>query len=169
MAAEREDLRHEMVTRDRSGAAADRPLQAAIIAQKATTDDLRREIQQLGARLLAHANPTVRPQASLDEQTMDTLRTSMAEAAAAFSRAASKDDVETLRTQLAGTVTRLERSFQRRLEQDQYLWEERLGAALEGVLLALEGAEVSRQAMLGEASSAVRTALGAIFPPLPGA
>ena len=169
LAAERDELRHELVVRDRGAGADTKPLQAALASQRATVDELRRELQQLGARLLAAAIPTVRPQASLDKQTMDTLRTSMAEAAAAFSRAASKDDVETLRTQLAGTVTRLERSFQRRLEQDQYLWEERLGAALEGVRLALEAADVSRQAMMGEASSAVRAALGAILPPLPGA
>ena len=51
----------------------------------------------------------VRPQASLDKNTMEALRTSMAEAAASFSRAASKDDVESLRNQLAGSITRLER------------------------------------------------------------
>jgi hypothetical protein len=130
-----------------------------------TTDELRRELQQVAAQLLAAAE---RPQATLDRQTMDVIRASMADAAVALRSAASKDDVESLRTQLAGTVTRLERTFQRRLEQDQQAWEARLTAALEGVRLAVESAAVSREAMMAEASSAVRAALAGVLGSVPG-
>ena len=170
LVTERAQLRHELAdridqlasTREYPPSADTRPLQAAIASQKAATDELRRELQQLGARLLAAA-----PRGAVDGHAIDAIRASMADAAAAFSRAATKDDVESLRTQLAGTVTRLERSFQRRLEEEEYVWSQRLAAALEGVRLAVEGAEVSRQAMLGQASSAIRAALGAVIPPFP--
>jgi len=91
----------------------------------------------------------------------------MAQAASALASAASKDDVEALRNQLAGTVTRLERALVDRVEEDHDRWEEQLAAAVEAVQLAVEGVELNRHALLAEVSVAVRAALGGVLPPLP--
>jgi len=90
----------------------------------------------------------------------------MSQAAAALASTASKDDMEALRNQLAGTVSRLERALLHRVEQDTDRWEEQLETALEAVRLAVEGVELNRQAMLAEVSAAVRAALGGFLPPL---
>jgi hypothetical protein len=90
----------------------------------------------------------------------------MGQAATSLASAASKDDMEALRNQLAGTVTRLEKALVFRVEQDQDRWEEQLETALEAVRLAVEGVELNRQAMLAEVSAAVRAALGGLLPPL---
>jgi DNA repair exonuclease SbcCD ATPase subunit len=149
------------------GAAADtKPLAAARAAQKAALDELRRDVHQLGAQLLAATNPKNRPPA-VDAALIETLRQSMAQAAAALSSAASKDDVEALRNQLAGTVTRLERAIVSRVQEDEHRWDEHLAAALEAVQLTVEGAELNRRAVLSEVSAAVRAALGGVLPPLP--
>jgi hypothetical protein len=178
MGVEREQLRKDLgdrmsrvaevaSMRERSESVDTKPIVAASAAQKAALDELRRELHQLGAQLLAATNPKNRKGGSVDEATIETLKQSMAEAAAALSSAASKNDVEGLRNQLAGTVTRLERALVGRLEEDQRHWEEQLGTALEAVQLSLEGVELNRQAMLAEVSSAVRAALAGVLPPIP--
>ena len=134
-------------------------------------DDLvkiaRRELHQLGAQLLAATNPKNRPEApALDDAVVQSIKQSMGQAAAALASAASKDDMEALRNQLAGTVSRLERALLHRVEQDQDRWEEQLETALEAVRLAVEGVELNRRAMLAEVSTAVRAALGGLLPPL---
>jgi hypothetical protein len=178
MAADREQLRNEVgerlarvaeaaAVRDRGGADT-KPIAAASAAQKAAIDELRRELHQLGAQLLAAANPKSKPQApALDSATVDTIKQSMGQAASALASAASKDDVEALRNQLAGTVTRLERALVDRVEEDQDRWEEQLATAVEAVQLSVEGVELNRRALLSEVSAAVRAALGGVLPPLP--
>ena len=180
MAADREQLRNEVgerlarvaeaaAGRDRGGADT-KPIAAASAAQKAAIDELRRELHQLGAQLLAAANPKSRPQApALDSATVETIKQSMGQAASALASAASKDDVEALRNQLAGTVTRLEKAVVARVEDEQEHWEEQLGTALEAVRLSVEGVELNRRAVLAEVSTAVRAALGGVLPPLPNA
>jgi hypothetical protein len=177
LAAEREQLRKDVgerlarvaeaaAVRDRDSGADTRPIAAASAAQKASIDELRREMHQLGAQLLAATNPKSRATAALDGAVADSIKQSMADAAAALSSAASKNDVEALRNQLAGTVNRLEKSLVARFEQDERKWEEQLATALEAVQLALEGVELNRRAVLGEVSAAVRAALGGVLPPL---
>src|SRR5207249_3658068 len=149
-------------------AAADtKPIAAAAAAQKAAIDELRRELHQLGAQLLAATNPrnAPKPQA-LGDATVEAIKASMGQAAAALASTASKDDMEALRNQLAGTVSRLERALLHRVEQDTDRWEEQLETALEAVRLAVDGIELNRQAMLAEVSAAVRAALGGFLPPL---
>jgi len=102
----------------------------------------------------------------MSDATIDSIKQSMANAASALSSAASKDDVESLRNQLAGTVARLERVVVERVETDQDRWEEQLATAVEAVGLAVEGVELNRRAMLAEVSAAVRAALGGMLPPL---
>ena len=191
IAAEREQLRIEVgerlarvaeaaAVRDRASSSDTKPIAAASAAQKAAIDELRRELHQLGAQLLAATNPNARKGSAgggggggggggpLDTATVETIRQSMAEAAAALSSAASKDDVEALRNQLAGTVTRLEKTLVSKVEQDQAQWEEKLATALEAVRLAVDGVELNRQAVLAEVSAAVRTAMRGVLPPLAG-
>jgi hypothetical protein len=179
MAADREQLRVEVgerlarvaeaaAVRERGAASDTKPIAAASAAQKAALDELRRELHQLGSQLLAATNPKNRPQASaLDSATVETIKQSMAQAASALASAASKDDVEALRNQLAGTVTRLEKSLVARVEDEQDRWEEQLETALEAVRLSVEGVELNRRAVLAEVSAAVRAALGGVLPPLP--
>ncbi|HZY85712.1 MAG TPA: hypothetical protein VFE78_12835, partial [Gemmataceae bacterium] len=145
IAAEREQLRIEVgerlarvaeaaAVRDRGSVSDTKPLAAASAAQKAAIDELRRELHQLGAQLLAATNPRTAGKGggrsgsesgsgsgsgSLDSATAEAIRQSMAEAASALSSAASKDDIEALRNQLAGTVTRLEKTLVSKVEQDQ--------------------------------------------------
>src|SRR5205814_3862690 len=137
-------------------AAADtKPIAAAAAAQKAAIDELRRELHQLGAQLLAATNPKNAPKAEgLSDAAVESIKQSMAQAAAALSSAASKDDMEALRNQLAGTVSRLEKALVHRVEADQDRWEEQLETALEAVRLSVEGVELNRQAMLAEVSAA---------------
>jgi hypothetical protein len=175
--AEREQLRVEVgerlarvaeaaAVRDRGAASDTKPIAAASAAQKAAIDDLRRELHQLGAQLLAATNPKNRPApaSGIDDATVDSIKQSMAQAASALASAASKDDMEALRNQLAGTVTRLEKALVQRVEQDQEHWEEQLGTALEAVQLSLEGVELNRRAMLAEVSAAVRAAMQGLLP-----
>ena len=68
--------------------------------------------------------------------------------------------------QLAGTVSRLQRSMLRSHDADKQQWEQHLSTALEAVQLVIDGAEASRQAMMAEAASAVRAALAGALPPL---
>jgi hypothetical protein len=188
IAGEREQLRIEVgerlarvaeaaAVRDRGTTADTKPLAAASAAQKAAIDDLRRELHQLGAQLLAATNPRTSGKGSgsagggsgsgsFDAATVETIKASMAEAASALASAASKDDVEGLRNQLAGTVSRLEKTLVRKVEQDQARWEEQLATALEAVRLVVDGVELNRQAVLAEVSAAVRAALVAVLPPL---
>jgi hypothetical protein len=107
---------------------------------------------------LAANNPKNRA-GSMDGQTIEVLKNSMAQAAAAFQSAASKNDIETLRNQLAGTVSRLERAMLTRLEDDQVKWDEQLATALEAVRLTIDSAEMSRRAIIADISSAVRAAM----------
>src|SRR5437660_978187 len=169
--AEREQLRIEVgerlarvaeaaAVRDRGTASDTKPIAAASVAQKAAIDELRRELHQLGAQLLAATNPKNRPEApALDDTVVDSIKQSMAQAASALASAASKDDIERLRNQLAGTVSRLEKALVHRVEADQDRWEEQLETALEAVRLSVEGVELNRRAMLAEVSAAVRAAL----------
>jgi hypothetical protein len=178
IAADREHLRIEVgerlarvaeaaAVRDRGAAADTKPIAAASAAQKAALDELRRELHQLGAQLLAATNPKNAPKPSgVDSATVEAIKQSMAQAASALASAASKDDMEALRNQLAGTVTRIEKALLHRVEQDQERWEEQLETALEAVRLAVEGVELNRQAMLAEVSVAVRASLGGLLPPL---
>ncbi|MBV8160821.1 MAG: hypothetical protein JO265_07850 [Acidimicrobiia bacterium] len=180
IAADRQQLRAEVgerlarvaeaaAVRDRGTAADTKPIAAASAAQKAAIDELRRELNQLGAQLLAATNPRTAAKApALDDGVVEGLRESMAQAAAALASAASKDDVEALRNQLAGTVSRLERALVNRVEQDQDRWEEQLETALEALRLAVEGVELNRQTVLAEVSAAVRAALAGVLPPLAG-
>ena len=180
IAAEREQLRIEVgerlarvaeaaAVRDRGMAGDTKPITAASVAQKAAIDELRRDLHQLGAQLLAATNPKNAPKASgLDDAVVRSIQQSMAEAASALASAASKDDMEALRNQLAGTVTRLERALVHRVDQDQDRWEEQLETALEAVRLAVEGVELNRRAMLAEVSAGVRAALAGMLPPLAG-
>ncbi|MBV9410240.1 MAG: hypothetical protein JO148_01480 [Acidimicrobiia bacterium] len=185
IAAEREQLRIEVgerlarvaeaaSVRDRGTSADTKPLAAASAAQKAAIDELRRELHQLGAQLLAAANPNARKGSAggrsmaLDATTVESIKASMAEAASALASAASKDDVEALRNQLAGTVTRLEKTLVSKVEEDQAHWEEQLATALEAVRLAVDGVELNRQAVLAEVSAAVRAAMMGVLPPLAG-
>ncbi|MBV8981043.1 MAG: hypothetical protein JO086_09110 [Acidimicrobiia bacterium] len=171
---EREQLRAEVgerlarvaeaaAVRDRGSASDTKPIAAASAAQKAAIDELRRELNQLGAQLLA---ATGRTGPAVTDSTVENLNRSMAQAASALASAASKDDLEALRNQLAGTVTRLERALIDRVEEDQDRWEERLETALEAVQLAVEGVELNRRAMLAEVSSAVRATLVGFMPPM---
>lgn len=177
--AEREQLRVEVgerlarvaeaaAVRDRGTAADTKPIAAASAAQKAAIDELRRELHQLGAQLLAATNPKNAPKPSdgIAEATVESIKQSMAQAASALASAASKDDMEALRNQLAGTVTRLEKALVHRVEQDQERWEEQLETAVEAVRLAIEGIELNRRALLAEVSVAVRAALAGVLPPL---
>ena len=178
--AEREQLRIEVgerlarvaeaaAVRDRGTASDTKPIAAASVAQKAAIDELRRELHQLGAQLLAATNPKNRPEApALDDTVVDSIKQSMAQAASALASAASKDDMEALRNQLAGTVSRLEKALVHRVEADQDRWEEQLETALEAVRLSVEGVELNRRAMLAEVSAAVRAALAGMLPPLAG-
>jgi hypothetical protein len=179
IAAEREQLRIEVgerlarvaeaaAVRDRGSATDTKPIAAASAAQKAAIDELRRELHQLGAQLLAATNPKNVPAtvSGVDAGTTEAIKQSMTQAASALASAASKDDVEALRNQLAGTVTRLEKAMVQRVEQDQEHWEEQLGTALEAVRLAVDGVELNRRAMLAEVSAAVRAALAGFLPPL---
>ena len=180
IAAEREHLRVEVgerlarvaeaaAVRDRGTASDTKPIAAASVAQKAAIDELRRELHQLGAQLLAATNPKNAPKVSpLSDATVESIKQSMAEAAGALASAASKDDMEALRNQLAGTVTRLEKALVHRVSQDQDRWEEQLETAVEAVRLAVEGVELNRRAMLSEVSVAVRAALAGMLPPLAG-
>jgi hypothetical protein len=177
MAAEREQLRVEVgerlarvaeaaAVRDRAAASDTKPIAAASAAQKAAIDELRRELHQLGAQLLAATNPKNRPApaSGVDDAAVDAIKSSMAQAASALASAASKDDMEALRNQLAGTVTRLEKALVNRVQQDQQHWEEQLGTALEAVNLSLQGVELNRRAMLAEVSAAVRAAMQGLLP-----
>ncbi|MBV8387090.1 MAG: hypothetical protein JOZ68_18180 [Acidimicrobiia bacterium] len=169
---EREQLRVEVgerlarvaeaaAVRDRGTAADTKPIAAASAAQKAAIDELRRDLNQLGAQLLA---ATGRNAPVLTENAVENLNKSMAQAASALASAASKDDLEALRNQLAGTVTRLERALIDRVEEGQDRWEERLETALEAVQLAVDGVELNRRAMLAEVSAAVRATLVGFMP-----
>jgi hypothetical protein len=180
IADEREQLRRDIsdrlarvaeaaAVREHQESTDTKPVVAAVAAQKVALDELRRELHQLGAQLLAATNPKNRKAGALDDGVIEALKQSMAQAAAALSSTASKNDVEALRNQLAGTVTRLERAFVSRFEQEQHTWEEQLGTALEAVHLSIEGVELNRQAMLAEVSSAVRAALSGVMGPLPTA
>jgi hypothetical protein len=176
--AEREQLRIEVGERlarvaeaaavsERGVAADTKPIVAASAAQKAAIDELRRELHQLGAQLLAATNPKNRPDpAPLNDAVVESIKQSMAQAASALASAASKDDMEALRNQLAGTVSRLEKALVHRVEADQDRWEEQLETALEAVRLSVEGVELNRRAMLAEVSAAVRAALTGVLPPL---
>ena len=153
--------------RDRVSASDTKPIAAASAAQKAAIDELRRELHQLGAQLLAATNPKNAPRpAALSDATVESIKRSMSQAASALASAASKDDMEALRNQLAGTVTRLEKALVHRVEQDQDRWEEQLATALEAVQLAVDGVDLNRRAMLAEVSAAVRAALAGMLPPL---
>jgi hypothetical protein len=175
IAADREHLRIEVgerlarvaeaaAVRDRGTVADTKPIAAASAAQKAALDELRRELHQLGAQLLAATNPKNAPKASgLNDAALESIKQSMADAASALASAASKDDVEGLRHQLAGTVARLERALVDRVEKDQDRWEEQLETAVEAVRLAVEGVELNRRAMLAEVSAAVRAALTGVL------
>jgi hypothetical protein len=178
--AEREQLRVEVgerlarvaeaaAVRERGVGSDTKPIVAASAAQKAAIDELRRDLHQLGAQLLAAANPKNRPSEAaggLSDATVESIKASMAQAASALASAASKDDMEALRNQLAGTVTRLEKALVHQVEQDQEHWEEQLATALEAVRLVVDGVELNRQAVLAEVSAAVRAALGSLLPPL---
>jgi hypothetical protein len=178
IAGEREQLRVEVgerlarvaeaaAVRDRGTTADTKPLAAASAAQKAALDELRRELHQLGAQLLAATNPKNAPKpAALSDATVESIKQSMSQAASALASAASKDDMEALRNQLAGTVGRLEKVLVDRVERDQDRWDEQLATAVEAVRLAVEGVELNRRAMLADVSAAVRASLTGVLPPL---
>src|SRR5205807_2537749 len=106
MSAEREQLRLEVgerlarvaeaaAVRERGAASDTKPLAAASAAQKAALDELRRELHQLGAQLLAATNPKNAPKAqAFSDATVEAIKRSMGQAAAALASAASKDDME---------------------------------------------------------------------------
>jgi hypothetical protein len=180
IAGDREQLRVEVgerlarvaeaaAVRDRGAANDTKPIAAASAAQKAAIDELRRELHQLGAQLLAATNPKNAPKpAALSDATVESIKQSMSQAASALASAASKDDMEALRNQLAGTVGRLEKVLVDRLGQDQDRWDEQLATAVEAVRLAVEGVELNRRAMLADVSAAVRASLTGVLPPLAG-
>src|SRR5438874_1430328 len=94
IASEREQLRVEVgerlarvaeaaAVRERGVASDTRPIAAAAAAHKAAIDELRRELHQLGAQLLAATNPKNAPKASaLGDATVEAIKQSMAQAAA---------------------------------------------------------------------------------------